>query len=137
MDARREVQRISGISASRATTQTRFLAATRRDGSIWAHFYVARLRHTLGMPSSSRLELCPNRLRRMRDGKPNRLLGTRAMGTRGPTHTGIGMTSDRTRARMVERLRAEGIRDEVVLAAINAVPRHIFVDEALAIRAYD
>ena len=59
------------------------------------------------------------------------------MGTRGPTHTGIGMTSDRTRARMVERLRGEGIRDEIVLAAINAVPRHIFVDEALAIRAYD
>jgi protein-L-isoaspartate(D-aspartate) O-methyltransferase len=59
------------------------------------------------------------------------------MGTRGPEHTGIGMTSDRTRARMVERLRAEGIRDEIVLAAINAVPRHIFVDEALAIRAYD
>lgn len=52
-------------------------------------------------------------------------------------HTGIGMTSDRTRARMVERLRSEGIRDEVVLAAMNSVPRHIFVDEALAIRAYD
>ena len=51
--------------------------------------------------------------------------------------SGIGMTSDRTRARMVERLRAEGIRDEVVLSAMNAVPRHIFVDEALAIRAYD
>ena len=51
--------------------------------------------------------------------------------------TGIGMTSDRTRARMVERLRADGIRDEVVLSAMNAVPRHIFVDEALAIRAYD
>ena len=50
---------------------------------------------------------------------------------------GIGMTSDRTRARMVERLRADGIRDEVVLAALNAVPRHVFVDEALAIRAYD
>ncbi len=59
------------------------------------------------------------------------------MGTQGDRHTGIGMTSDRTRARMVERLRAEGIRDEVVLAALNAVPRHIFVDEALAIRAYD
>jgi len=59
------------------------------------------------------------------------------MQTRGPGHTGIGMTSDRTRARMVERLRVEGIRDEVVLAAIGAVPRHIFVDEALAIRAYD
>jgi protein-L-isoaspartate(D-aspartate) O-methyltransferase len=47
------------------------------------------------------------------------------------------MTSDRTRARMVERLRAEGIRDELVLAAMNAIPRHIFVDEALAIRAYE
>jgi protein-L-isoaspartate(D-aspartate) O-methyltransferase len=47
------------------------------------------------------------------------------------------MTSDRTRARMVERLRSEGIRDEVVLAAMNAIPRHIFVDEALAIRAYE
>lgn len=50
---------------------------------------------------------------------------------------GIGMTSPRTRARMVERLRAKGIQDEVVLAAMNAVPRHIFVDEALASRAYD
>ncbi|MBS0320012.1 MAG: protein-L-isoaspartate(D-aspartate) O-methyltransferase [Proteobacteria bacterium] len=59
------------------------------------------------------------------------------MGTLGPGHTGIGMTSDRTRARMVDRLRADGIRDEVVLAAIRAVPRHIFVDEALAIRAYE
>ena len=51
--------------------------------------------------------------------------------------TGIGMTSTRTRARMVERLREQGIGDEVVLSAMNAVPRHIFVDEALAIRAYD
>jgi protein-L-isoaspartate(D-aspartate) O-methyltransferase len=50
---------------------------------------------------------------------------------------GIGMTSARTRARMVERLREQGIADEVVLAAMNAVPRHIFVDEALAIRAYE
>jgi protein-L-isoaspartate(D-aspartate) O-methyltransferase len=53
------------------------------------------------------------------------------------TLSGIGMTSDRTRARMVDRLRADGIKDEAVLAAMNAVPRHIFVDEALAIRAYD
>jgi len=52
------------------------------------------------------------------------------------TH-GIGMTSARTHARMVERLRESGIRDEVVLAALRAVPRHKFVDEALAIRAYD
>ncbi len=59
------------------------------------------------------------------------------MTTRGERMAGIGMTSTRTRARMVERLRADGIRDEIVLAAMNAVPRHIFVDEALAIRAYE
>ena len=45
------------------------------------------------------------------------------------------MTSPRTRGRMVERLRAKGIRDERVLAAIGAVPRHQFVEEALASRA--
>lgn len=51
--------------------------------------------------------------------------------------SGIGMTSQRTRSRMIERLRAQGIRDEVVLAAMNAVPRHIFVDEAMSHWAYD
>ena len=50
---------------------------------------------------------------------------------------GIGMTSPRTRARMIERLRADGIRDERGLAAMAAVPRHIFVEEALASRAYE
>ena len=59
------------------------------------------------------------------------------MATLGGKLSGIGMTSARTRTRMIERLREQGIRDEVVLAAMNAVPRHIFVDEALAIRAYD
>ena len=63
-------------------------------------------------------------------------MGALGAGNRGGM-SGIGMTSDRTRARMVERLRSEGIRDEVVLSAMNAVPRHIFVDEALAIRVYD
>ena len=52
-------------------------------------------------------------------------------------HTGIGMTSQRTRNRLIERLRAQGIQDEMVLAAMNSVPRHIFIDEALASRAYD
>ncbi|SEL18235.1 protein-L-isoaspartate(D-aspartate) O-methyltransferase [Nitrosovibrio tenuis] len=47
------------------------------------------------------------------------------------------MTSQRTRARMIERLRAQGIADEVVLAAMSVVPRHIFVEEVLATRAYD
>jgi protein-L-isoaspartate(D-aspartate) O-methyltransferase len=50
---------------------------------------------------------------------------------------GIGMTSKRTRDRMVARLREKGIRDEAVLAAIAAVPRHIFIEEALASRAYE
>ena len=50
---------------------------------------------------------------------------------------GIGMTSQRTRARMIERLREMGIRNESVLAAMAAVPRHIFVEEALASRAYE
>ena len=47
------------------------------------------------------------------------------------------MTSQRTRARMVERLRAKGIRDERVLGAMAGVPRHLFVEEALASRAYE
>jgi protein-L-isoaspartate(D-aspartate) O-methyltransferase len=50
---------------------------------------------------------------------------------------GIGMTSRRTRERMVERLRDEGIRDERVLGAMASVPRHLFVDEAFASRAYE
>lgn len=47
------------------------------------------------------------------------------------------MTSQRTRLRMIERLRSQGIGDEMVLAAMVEVPRHIFVDEALASRAYE
>jgi protein-L-isoaspartate(D-aspartate) O-methyltransferase len=60
------------------------------------------------------------------------------MNSRGRAHTqGIGMTSQRTRARMVERLRQDGITDETVLSALGTVPRHLFVEEALASRAYD
>ncbi|MEA3194603.1 MAG: protein-L-isoaspartate(D-aspartate) O-methyltransferase [Betaproteobacteria bacterium] len=50
---------------------------------------------------------------------------------------GIGMTSQRTRERMVQRLRERGIADERVLSAMAAVPRHVFVEEALASRAYE
>ena len=50
---------------------------------------------------------------------------------------GIGMTSQRTRDRLVERLRSKGIRDDRVLEAIRTTPRHIFVDEAMAHRAYE
>ena len=50
---------------------------------------------------------------------------------------GIGMTSQRTRNRLVERLRQAGIADERVLDAIATVPRHIFVDQAMEHRAYE
>lgn len=52
-------------------------------------------------------------------------------------YNGIGMTSQRTRSRMIERLRDQGIRDEMVLAAMNSVPRHMFVEEAISHFAYD
>lgn len=52
-------------------------------------------------------------------------------------HSGIGMTSQRTRVRMIDRLRKQNIMDEVVLTAMNSIPRHIFVEEILASRAYD
>jgi protein-L-isoaspartate(D-aspartate) O-methyltransferase len=54
-----------------------------------------------------------------------------------PVLTGIGMTSQRTHARMIERLREQGVRDARVLHALGQVPRHLFLDPALASRAYD
>jgi protein-L-isoaspartate(D-aspartate) O-methyltransferase len=54
-----------------------------------------------------------------------------------PKKIGIGMTSLRTRERMLTRLREQGIKDEVVLHAMGEIPRHIFVDEALSTRAYE
>ena len=51
--------------------------------------------------------------------------------------SGIGMTSLRTRERMVTRLAEQGIRDPRVLEALRNVPRHLFVDEALGSRAYE
>ena len=50
---------------------------------------------------------------------------------------GIGMTSARTRDRLVQRLREQGIANLAVLDRIRNVPRHIFVDEALGTRAYE
>ena len=52
-------------------------------------------------------------------------------------HNGIGMTSARTRDRLVQRLKEQGISDPRVLERIRNVPRHLFVDEALASRAYE
>ena len=54
-----------------------------------------------------------------------------------PEAIGMGMTSQRVRDRLIERLRENGIVDERVLNAIRTVPRHLFIDEALATRAYE
>ena len=47
-------------------------------------------------------------------------------------HVGIGMTSQRTRQRMIDRLREKGIQDDVVLAEMTAVPRYVFVEQAMS-----
>jgi protein-L-isoaspartate(D-aspartate) O-methyltransferase len=61
----------------------------------------------------------------------------RALSQNGRNHQGIGMTSQRTRDRLINRLQQQGINNEQVLDVIGRVPRHIFVDEALAHRAYE
>ena len=55
----------------------------------------------------------------------------------GKLSRGIGMTSERTRRRLIEKLREQGISDERVLSAMTQTPRHLFVDEALSSRAYE
>jgi protein-L-isoaspartate(D-aspartate) O-methyltransferase len=57
--------------------------------------------------------------------------------TEGPRLSGIGMTSARTRERLIVRLQEQGISDQRVLDRIRSVPRHLFMDEALASRAYE
>lgn len=52
-------------------------------------------------------------------------------------HHGIGMTSQRTRERLIQRLYEEGLSNAHVLETIRRTPRHLFVDEALAHRAYE
>ena len=54
-----------------------------------------------------------------------------------PKAVGVGMTSNTTRARLIDRLREAGITDERVLQAMAVTPRHQFVDEALSSRAYE
>lgn len=52
-------------------------------------------------------------------------------------HQGIGMTSQRTRDRLITRLKEQGIKNNDVLTVMRELPRHLFVDEALASRAYE
>lgn len=53
------------------------------------------------------------------------------------SYQGIGMTSQRTRDRLIKRLKEEGISNNDVLEVMRGLPRHLFVDEALASRAYE
>lgn len=85
---------------------------------------------------TSRFPLPLNRI----DGAPKGLAGQRQKSARDATATpphGLGLDSQTVRARMVERLRADGVRCEPVLAAMARVPRHQFVDAALAAQAYE
>jgi protein-L-isoaspartate(D-aspartate) O-methyltransferase len=54
-----------------------------------------------------------------------------------PRMQGIGMTSQRTRDRLIERLRAKGIANDRVLDVMRSMPRHLFVDEAMSSRSYE
>src|SRR5690606_30857385 len=77
----------------------------------------------------------PDKLPRARTG--NRLGGRSAPMNADIRRHGIGMTSARTRERLVQRLKDNGIRDQRVLDRIRETPRHLFIDEALASRAYE
>lgn len=57
--------------------------------------------------------------------------------SREPDIRGVGMTSQRTRSRLVSRLRERGIENEMLLDVMNMTPRHLFIDEALSHRAYE
>lgn len=54
-----------------------------------------------------------------------------------PDIRGVGMTSQRTRNRLIDRLRERGIESELLLDVIGQTPRHLFIDEALSHRAYE
>jgi protein-L-isoaspartate(D-aspartate) O-methyltransferase len=70
--------------------------------------------------------------------RPQRLLHQAAQdASRLAAPSGLGLDSAKVRQRMVQRLRADGVRSEALLAAMGQVPRHQFVDTALAIQAYE
>lgn len=84
---------------------------------------------------SAKIEAVPEaKLVQQPDIRPGNVRKTALQGTHASTHP---LTSERVRERMVERLRANGITDPRVLAAMSAVPRHMFVDPGLAAQAYE
>ncbi|HEU0231321.1 MAG TPA: protein-L-isoaspartate(D-aspartate) O-methyltransferase [Burkholderiaceae bacterium] len=68
---------------------------------------------------------------------PNRPASASKLAADTSTMVNLGLNSERSRGMMIQRLREQGIRDERVLAALMAVPRHLFVDQGLASRAYE
>ena len=68
---------------------------------------------------------------------PSRSASQTATATAPLTSDNLGLNSERPRAAMVQRLQAQGISNDLVLAAMQTIPRHALVDEALASRAYD
>jgi protein-L-isoaspartate(D-aspartate) O-methyltransferase len=94
-----------------------------------------RVNETRDFAASSKNQTAPNgKPMPQPDSKLRTVLKTTLHGTHGSTHA---LTSERVRERMVERLRANGISDARVLAAMSAVPRHMFVDPGLATQAYE
>jgi len=95
----------------------------------------ARMNETRNVPASAKIHAAPeSKPKRPPDDKLRTARKTALHGAQGSTHA---LTSERVRERMVERLRANGITDPRVLAAMSAVPRHMFVDPGLAAQAYE
>ncbi|WP_213778395.1 protein-L-isoaspartate(D-aspartate) O-methyltransferase [Caballeronia sp. dw_276] len=95
----------------------------------------ARMNETRDFPASAKIQAAPeNKPKQQPDDKLRTARKTALQGAHGSTHA---LTSERVRERMVERLRANGITDPRVLAAMSAVPRHMFVDPGLAAQAYE
>lgn len=100
----------------------------------------SRLGHGLSVSNSNARVSVPGSVGRPPVGPANTLSGPASSGQSGngrPASGNLGLNSDRLRAQMVQRLREQGITDERVLEAMMLVPRHIFVDEGLASRAYE
>jgi protein-L-isoaspartate(D-aspartate) O-methyltransferase len=96
----------------------------------------ARMNETRDFSASVRIHSAPpeSKPKTPSEDKLSAVRKTALQGTNGSTHA---LTSERVRERMVERLRANGITDPRVLAAMSAVPRHMFVDPGLATQAYE
>jgi protein-L-isoaspartate(D-aspartate) O-methyltransferase len=147
--AARGVVAISGASAGDAHRPAGRLHAASKPSTVVAHHQPGALRsgarqnETRDFHSNVKTHLKPDARptsqltpppASQQDVKPNAVRKTALQAAVQSTHA---LTSERVRERMVERLRANGITDSRVLAAMSAVPRHMFVDPGLAAQAYE